>query len=274
MEITPCVGIGDFLLLKMMEKSNSLNITKIHISKPLVYSHRKYPEQCLEFIQKLIKCLFSSVAVDIVDRPHHPVNTRQYRLDKTYIYDDVSLPVPVLLKRLTCDNYIVFHTKVRMENMNKFMNHDLALLTKFFANFKADPKLNIVLMGERVVEECREQKILNIITIYKELLKLSNHNRVIDLTKNELFSGNPDFDDFINDIQMIHNAKLNITFGVGGNTNICHAFALNNLSFVGPIHEFSNIISQYKSSYQEVEPFLEQIPHRVKAVTPQEPQVL
>jgi hypothetical protein len=266
MEITPCVGIGDFLILKMMEKSNNLNIKTIHISKKLVYSHRKYPEQCLVFIQKLVKCLFPLVRVDVVDKPFHPVNTKQYRLDKTYIYDDVSLPV-AFSKKPTYDNYIVFHTKVRMEKMSKFMNHDLALLKKFFATFKADPSITIILMGERVVEECHEQKILNIITIYKELLQLSNHNHVIDLTKNELFSGNPDFSDFINDIHMIHNAKLNITFGVGGNTNICHAFALNNLSFVGPISEFSNIISQYKSSYQEVEPFLEQIPLRVKAVT-------
>jgi len=254
MELTPCLGIGDFLLLKMSQISNHLDIRTIHLSRQLVYSYRLYPEQYITFLHRLLECLFPNVKSDIVDGPFNPIPTDQYFIKQRYIYDHIALKNR---NKPAFDNYIVFHTKVRMENMIRFVTHDFNLLIKFFTSFKAAHNQTIILTGEKIIEECREKHALHIISLYQELLKaLSINNKVLDLTKENLCSGNPDYEDFENDINLIHHANCNVSIGIGGNTHLCHAFSLKNITFCGPLDAYRPIIGYYPNTYQTVEPFL------------------
>ena len=50
MEISPPLGIGDILILKMREVSNKLDIKTIIIFENLINYYRKYPSKYLTFI--------------------------------------------------------------------------------------------------------------------------------------------------------------------------------------------------------------------------------
>jgi hypothetical protein len=257
MNITPALGIGDLLVLKMKQLTNNLCISQINISCNLIKDNRKYPEKSLEFINNFIKLMFpeSKIVLTPYTRFRRLQYLNEYKITKTYLYDLLHLSIPVKYT-----NYIIIHTKVRLDGqMDKFFNHDLPLLDTFFKNFKTD-KL-IIILGEQKIEECYEQKVLNIISMYDYILQLSKNNKVIDLTHTELYSGNTDFNMFLNDIELINKADTNICFGIGGPFNLCQAFSKNNISYVS---NFSHpVLLEYininKHIYRDIEPFIHTI---------------
>jgi hypothetical protein len=259
MELTPCIGIGDCLHLKQVELTNHLDIKKFHISKRLVKDYRKYPERTYQFIQKLLSILFPHTKIDIVDHMMVPFNFRQYPIDNLYLYDQIPVSpqwIPPLYQK-----YVVFHTKIRLEtlkDMALFKAHDLPLIRDCFRKLKVKEDMTIILLGEKVIEESIEQKNMDIISIYQELMLLNEHNKVLDLTKIELCSGNPDYDDFEKDMNIIHFADINVSLGCGGNTLICHAFSQKNLTFWGPCNLYAYRLNNYKA-YIKIEPFIEDI---------------
>lgn len=118
-----------------------------------------------------------------------------------------------------------------------------------------------MILGERYIEDCLEKKYMNIIELYKNLLMLKNNNNVYDLTKEILYSGNPDFNDFLSEINLIKNAKCNIVFGIGGPLSLCQAFSQNNICYIS---DFKNYITDFYENingnlYKDVDQFLEQI---------------
>ena len=66
MNITPPLGIGDLLLLKMKELSNDLTINQINVSYQLLTGYRKYPENYLPLIKNFIKLLFINDGIQII----------------------------------------------------------------------------------------------------------------------------------------------------------------------------------------------------------------
>jgi hypothetical protein len=254
MELTPCVGIGDFLVLKAIDISNNLNICKIHLSNHLVTNYRAHPDRFIHFITQLIKMLFPNTMVDLVDDKFQPVDYRSYTMISPYLYDHVHLP----LKDVPHQNYITFHTKIRLESeQDKFMWKSLPKIESFLKKFKT--RKTIIIMGERTVEDCFEARVLSITSLYKSLNILRKHNHVIDLTKEILYSGNPNYDDFVYDLNIIHKAELNVTFGIGGPFGLCHAFAKNNLSYIGTTHEYDHLFKKYTGIHRRIKPFLEEL---------------
>lgn len=257
MDITPALGIGDLLILKMKQLTNNLCINQINISCKLIKDYRKYPEKSLDFIHKFIKLMFpeSKIVLNYYKRVPSLEYLKEYKITKTYLYDSLQLTIPI-----TYSNYIIFHTKVRLDGqMDKFFNHDLPLLDTFFKNFKTD-KL-IIILGEKKIEECYEQKVHNIITIYDKIIQLSENNKVVDLTESELYSGNNDFNMFLNDIELINKAYTNISFGIGGPFNLCQAFSKNSICYVS---NFSHpVLLEYininKDIYRDIEPFIDRM---------------
>jgi hypothetical protein len=256
MEIVPHLGIGDLLALAMSVKSNNLNIKKITLSTDIIYNYKLYPENYIIFLKKFINFIFPEPEIIIEKKDYKSFDFKKYPIINTYIFDENKY----ILDENKYENYIIFHTKVRLDGcMNKFYNEDLPKLNIFFENFKTN--YNIIIMGERNIEDCLEKKVHNITQIYNSLLLLKKNNNVIDLTKNELYSGNPDFNDFLNEIKIINKAKYNIIFGIGGPLTICQAFSKNNISYIS---NFKNYVTDYyeklnKNIYRNIDNFIENI---------------
>jgi hypothetical protein len=232
MELNPALGIGDLLITKMLEVSNDLNIMKINISTGDISDYKAYPSQNLSFLMQFIKFIFPETTINKIEnrlKPQYLYHDNSYKLDKTYIYDHLKFNKVII----PYDNYIIFHTKVRIDHpdMNhKFNDSDIKTISIFLENYKTDK--TILLLGDRHVEKNIETTYHNIKTLYDNLLILNNNNNVIDLTHENLCSGNDNFENFIYEMQLINNAVCNITFGIGGNFVLCQSFSKNNLCYV------------------------------------------
>lgn len=255
MEITPAIGIGDFLILKMICVSNDFEIKKINLSTKLLNGYRQYPDRFYQFLLKFIKMLFPKTIIDKTDNNFSQFPHAKYTIKSPYIYDHLCLD-PIVPSIPHQQPYIAFHNKVRFERTTEhFMMHELPLLEAFLKTFHTNK--TIVLMGERVVEECYEQRVLGIISLYPLLMRLKERCHVVDLTKEVLYSGNPDYDDFVRDLDVIHRADLNVTFGIGGPLNICQSVSQRNLAFVGFVSDFRWIIDRYNGVHHDMPRFLQ-----------------
>jgi hypothetical protein len=240
MIINPNLGIGDLLILRMKEISNNLNITHININKKLIETYSSNYETKINFIKKFIMFLFPNVTTDINNIPCNFNIISNYKINTLYLYNYVNHNLINIENKYT--DYIVFHTKMRHDNLiDKFNYETLPNLIYFFETFKTSKK--IIIMGEKHIGKNIETIKHKTISLYNNLLLLKNNNNVIDLTSDVLTEGNPDFNNFLFDIEIINKAICNVTFGIGGSFNICKAFSKNNISFI-PFYNLSpyNII--------------------------------
>ena len=227
MIITPHLGIGDLLFIKMKQISHNLNIDCININQNLILSYCENYDVKINFITQFIKLLFndSKICINTNQNDNHIFDN--YSIHNSYIYNCIHLkPLSI-----TYSDYIIFHTKMRHDGlMDKFNNELLSSLTVFLENFKTSK--TIIILGERNIGKNLETQIHKTISLYDKLMLLKNNNNVIDLTTNVLTCGNPDFNQFLLEIEIINKALCNITFGLGGPFNICKAFSENNISFI------------------------------------------
>ena len=234
MEITPAMGIGDIIIEKLKSNSNNITISKINIPNFIFKKYRNHPEKALKNIINLINFLFDKTEIVInntitANNQLFNLNIQQYPINRCYIYDEVKNKIPTFI--IPYDNYIIFHTKVRLYPlMDQFIKNELHILQNFICSFKTNKK--IILCGERNIENNYEKKVLNIISIYQDLLKLKNNNIVIDLTYDELYSGQDDFNNFLYDIELINKADCNINLGVGGSLSLVACFSKYNLIYL------------------------------------------
>jgi hypothetical protein len=243
MIITPNLGIGDLLIVKMKQISNNLDIEYININKDLIIKYCENYEIKINFIINLIKLLFCGTKFYINNKPTDFHIFDNYSLKKTYLYDCIN--VNIMNVKNQYSNYIIFHTKMRHDSlMDKFTNEMLSELNIFFTNFKISKK--IIILGERNIGQNLETKLHKTISLYNNLLLLNKNNDVIDLTNDILTCGNPDFNKFLLEIEIINKSSCNITFGIGGPFNICKAFSKNNVSFIPFYH-----LSSYKTILDE-----------------------
>jgi serine/threonine-protein kinase RIO1 len=152
------------------------------------------------------------------------------KFDCLYIYNYLR---PLLFENISNQytDYIVFHTKVRYDGLIKeYKEYIIPKLNEFFSTFKTNK--TILIMGERNMLNNKEVIIHKTFSLYNNIMLLKNNNKIIDLTKNVLVDGNNNFNDFLQDIQIINGALCNITFGVGGPYCITLAFSKNNVSFL------------------------------------------
>jgi len=186
MIITPHLGIGDLLIVKMKQISNNLDIDYININKGLILQYCENYEIKINFIINLIKLLFHDTKFDINNNPIDFHLMDKYKLTNTYLYDSINFNM-INVKNEYSD-YIIFHTKMRHDGlMDKFTNQILPGLNTFFTNFKTSKK--IIILGERNIGQNYETKFHKTISLYKNLLLLNKHNQVIDLTNDILTCG-------------------------------------------------------------------------------------
>jgi hypothetical protein len=230
MKITPALGIGDLLLLKMYVNTNNINIDTIIISTKLIKEYRNYPEKMKLFNVNFINNLFHNIKIEFSDDDYKLFYPPNYSFSTTYLFDFYKFKSQNNLKY---ENYIFFHTKCRFDSCSKAFLSEINYLSKFFENYKS--KYKILILGERKIEQNKEAILHKIISIYDKILLLKNNNEVIDLTYEELYSCN-NYSDFEQDLYIINNAKLNIGFGYGGPLTICQAFSHNNLFYINKLN--------------------------------------
>lgn len=134
------------------------------------------------------------------------------------------------IQKFIKDPFIIFHTKLRLNydyNYNEIKNH----LNMFFSGLKIK-KFNIILLGEQKFKPNNEDH--GITTIYPELLKLYNYNsdKILDLTKEYIYNS-LDYDEYKNDIYLVHKAEHNICYGQGG--QLCSSLLFGKCIFFDPI---------------------------------------
>lgn len=237
MNITPHLGIGDLLIIKMIQISNKIDISNININHELIVQNCENYDQKIYTIKNFLELLFPNSTYDINNTTinfYNFINT--YKIKHTYIYDEIDNRKFINIKNEYSD-YIIFHTKMRHDRlMDKFNNEMLVQLNNFLARFVSTKK--ILILGERNIGQNNETINHKTESLYNNLLVLKNNNHVIDLTHDELTCGNPDFDKCLYDIQLINKSLCNITFGIGGPLSICKAFSRNNISFI-PFYELT-----------------------------------
>jgi hypothetical protein len=261
MNITPHLGIGDLLIIKMKQISNNLNINCININKDLILTYCESYEIKINFIINLIKLLFPNTIIHINNNPLDFDRFNIYKITNSYLYNHIDLAINFENKY---SNYIIFHTKMRHDTLiDKFNNEMLSELNFFLENFKTSKK--IIILGEKNIGENLETKVHKTISLYKNLLLLNKNNDVIDLTNDILTCGNPDFNKFLLEIEIINKAIYNITFGIGGPFNICKAFSKNNISFI-PFYDltpFKTFLDELNSIDNTIVKNIEQLNDRI-----------
>ena len=265
MELTPHLGIGDLLLIKMKEISNDLEIRQININLGLIKIYSGNANVRLNFVSRLIKVLFPNCRINTIEGPYSSSDfynfMNSYNLNQIYIYNNIGINnVNIDEKHNDC---IIFHTKCRHDGlMDQFINNSLPSLNAFFANFKTTK--TILILGERVIGSNYETLHHKTISLYDNLLTLKNNNNVIDLTHEcELTDGNTNFNMFLNDIELINKAACNVTFGIGGPYCMCIAFSERNVSFV-PLYKSSYHIKSMIETMKVTNSFTETI-HELNA---------
>jgi len=235
MNITPHLGIGDLLIIKMKQLSNNLSIERININKNLILTYCENYDIKINFITNFILLLFDNIKICINNNNIDFHIFDNYTITNTYLYNHINHNL------INCKNeysdYIVFHTKMRHDGIiDKFNNEMLLSLTNFLENFKTSK--TIIILGERNIGENLETITHKTVSLYNILLLLKKNNSVIDLTNDILTCGNPNFNQFLLEVEIINKGLCNITFGIGGPLLICKSFSEKNISFI-PFYNIS-----------------------------------
>lgn len=262
MDVTPHLGIGDLLIIKMKEITNKLDIKNININVNLIKQYSDNYEVKLDNCKKIIDFLFPYCSVSINNGPCNFHIFNDYPLNQVYIYNHINQNIINIDNKYS--DYIVFHTKCRHDYLiDRFINEIMEKLNIFLENFNT--KKTILILGERFIGINFETQMHKTISLYENLLVLKKNNNVIDLTYDKLTSGNEDFNNFLFDVEIINKANCNITFGIGGPFNLCKAFSERNISFI-PFYKLSpyvdilsEMISKNNSLVENIEEFSEKI---------------
>lgn len=269
MELTPCLGIGDCLMMKMCR----LDLKRINISTRLIRIYRNDQERFTKFITLLLCVLFPKAELRVVDAPYVAYNKEKLCpvIATPYIMDELSSRLRPTIS-LNLPPFIIFHTKLRLSTLEQsktFVKNDLHKLRQFFKTFKANKM--IMIMGERTMEDCIETRLLGMTSLYNEIKELSAHNHIVDRTKEVLISWNPNFNDFTNEICLINKADLNVTFGIGGPLSMCQAFSKNTLCYTGKFDEFPWNKRNYRNLVETIDDLISGLTQRVGLVDASSP---
>lgn len=227
MNITPHLGFGDLIILKMKQVSHKITISNININIDLVRKYSGDYNLKLQTIIMMINLLFPETTILLTNGPNDWHIFDNLPINQVYLYDNINIKK----NPINFQDYIIFHTKLRYDGLiGEFNSKIMPELITFFKSFKS-PK-NIIILGERHIGKNVETITHNTCSLYNILMFLSDNNKVIDLSSHELTDGNPNINNFYNDIELINNAVCNVTFGIGGPFSMCKAFSKKNVSFM------------------------------------------
>jgi hypothetical protein len=224
------LGIGDLLF--------TLNLLKFDIIDSPIYINlnefSKYflnTVNALEFRIRLINhiCYYNDISINKIKFiNNNNTDILGQQLDNICKLTNIKLKFAIkkIPNNLLNKEYIIFHTKCRFIN-----GYNYKLLKEYLQHFfiKYKSSYQIILLGERKFLDTYEANIHGITTIYEELLLLKINNDIIDLTKDDIYN-NLNFDEYLNDMSIINNAKYNICVGCGG--QFCNSLFFGNNTIV------------------------------------------
>jgi hypothetical protein len=206
------IGIGDLLFVSLLSKNNV-------IQKPFYINMNIFFKNIYELTNIINVLEFKLRLLDkIFDK-----NDIIFYHDQNIIYSNWQTKIQLIqnfnllqksfdFKKIYDKDYIIFHTKCRFTgsfNYNDLKNK----IKEFCRNFKTNHL--VIILGERIMPTNFEVKVHKITTIYNELIELKNNNDVLDLTIDNIYD-NLNFENYCNDMSLIHHAKTNIIVGHGG----------------------------------------------------------
>ena len=213
----PC-GIGD-LLLACLGIQQGLIKRQMVFNFNMIMKYHPKPSNSLEFKMKLFNdfikyaknisinnFVFSDTnewKIGTLGESNKKLSTLKLEVSPEFFKTDQIIPR---------EEYIIFHTKCRVDaqfNYDRFTNE----AREFFAKFKS--KYTIILLGERTFPKTFEGDILKIRTLYNEMLLMHHNNKVIDMTKLEIYNS-LDYESFKRDVSLVRGAKYNVCVGLGG----------------------------------------------------------
>ena len=259
-------GIGD-ILLKFASMRFKTNLTPFYLN--LEWFTRMYyrmnPINQLEFRIKLIMdlCATNNIPNDMVKFIYSKNAMVNAFVKKDYddmIQFNLESSSLNLNETSKYGEYIIFHTKCRHTSNENYdvLKHNVG---HFCSNYKS--KCNLVILGERNFPKTEEVELHGITQLYSELLNLTKHNHVIDLSIDCIYA-NLDYESYKKDISIVKNARCNISFGIGGAlcTSICFGkstifyckneiMGMNKSSLIkNDIHHFDNIHTCFDRIYE------------------------
>ncbi len=214
-KICRATGLGDLLYLILGIQQNLVETPTYINLHYFMHSNMYYidPITHLEFRLKLLTDLLIN----------NNINPNIIKFVKNSVHDIVQPFIYHRLQNLHLNwdiqnntikqPYIIFHTKLRFHATYDMMQLK-EKIKKFAESFRTE--FTIVLMGERIEPQTDEAKLHRMSVCYEELLKLKDKNTVLDLTVENCDS--PNYDQYRNDVGIIQNACMNISFGCGGST--------------------------------------------------------
>jgi len=235
-------GIGDILMLKMVCTTLKITPEIIIFPKLLMKEYSLNYENRVLFVTFFINLIFDDCKIIFSEDPifFSPINyftkfmNNNFRkINKYYMCENIiDKIIKKGKKNVLFSEYVVIHMKIRMDyGYEKFKTNAYEQILSFL-NSKIVGK-NIVLLGEKTITLNLESKIHKFVSLYHDLVSCKSNNNVTDLTTDTINDHiNLNFDNFIDDINIIHNAKLNIIIGIGGPLTISAAFSNNFISYV------------------------------------------
>jgi hypothetical protein len=227
----PALGLGDILfrLLHIQEGlCEPVFYINIHVYKTTEFYPNPYDQ--LKFRIELLKDILSNHKTLSMKNVEFVDKSTMY-VHQDFRYDELKTLRLTLLKSFwdnipkkidTSEEYIVFHTKLRLLSFCNYKEIK-EKISNLCAGFKS--KYKLVILGEQTFPQTLEVNIHGITTIYDQLLKLKDNNNVCDLSEKDIYS-NIKYESYKKDLEIIKNAKYNVCIGVGG--HFCSSLIFGN----------------------------------------------
>lgn len=219
------VGLGDltFFCGDMLGKLTKGDKLMINIDDLLLTNYRNNNPKSTEFIMEYIKFLLDGFDVLLVNTVELDKSFINWELNNN-IFKEMRLnpEVSKVIKEKFSSgesnpiykNSIIFFTKVRDYNFENFKTYSSKIWDKL-----NNSNYNIILLGEREIIYNYEYTILTnkkVYTIYDELIKNLNPDKIIDLTVENFNLEELSVKNIINDLTLVSNNKHVIVVGGGG----------------------------------------------------------
>ena len=244
--IANAMGIGD-LLWNILHLQNKIWDTPLYINIFYYTNTRYYPQPTNALIfrlELLSDILDNHYSLDKSNVIFYIDNIMSERYNTSFKYNkiksfNINSKINFPIFNNDDDEYIIFHTKLRLSHID---NYRLIKenIKNFCNNFKS--KYTIYILGEQYMPKTAESEYVGITTIYNELYGLSNNNKVVDMTKYNIYE-NLNYSNFKKDISIFKKAKYNIHFGLGGQLSCSLIFAENIIHYVPDITYMSEFIN-------------------------------
>ena len=245
-----CLGIGDILLTKLLFETHGIT-DALDINREIIRIYKNDSNAYWTFLHDLIKKLFPNNQINYINAirfdyyQYSPtyafkpgVNLHKYfNLDPVFDFEYGPGLAPLALESgsepgVPSEPYVVIHTKLRLDTEYLLTGDIKAQFVNALQMIDIGKK--IIIMGDKTIPDTAEKAIVNIQSMYPDLLFLKDKfpNLVVDRAVDDLCCS-PSIDNFEMDLRILANASMVIGIGGGGYCAMSVLFAKKYTFYVG-----------------------------------------